>query len=110
MVSVVRKDTGNFIYMRLKKHNCPECGKQMKIVKMVKVVKSKTKEANGFNVPACDVAPGEKAKYIWYDFKCKDCGKNYTEEALRPIERKLKKQKKEEEKAAKKAAKLEKNK
>lgn len=104
MVSVVRKDTGNFMYMRLKKHNCPECGKQMKIVKMVKVVKSKTKEANNLNISACE---GERVKFIWYEFQCKDCGKNYSEETLKPIEKRLKKQKKEEEKAAKKAAKQE---
>ena len=31
MVSVVKKDTGSFLYMRVMKHNCPVCGKQMKV-------------------------------------------------------------------------------
>ncbi len=101
MVSGVKKDTGSFVYMRLMKHNCPECGKQMKVVKMTKVVKAKTKEAKNFDFTACDLSLGDKVKFIWYEFKCKDCEKNYTEADLRVIE----KQKKKEQKAAAKAEK-----
>ena len=101
MVSGVKKDTGSFVYMRLMKHDCPVCGKQMKVVKMTKVVKAKTKEAKNFDFTACDLSLGDKVKFIWYEFKCKDCDKNYTEADLRVIE----KQKKKEQKAAAKAEK-----
>ena len=37
MVKAVKKDTGNVIYMRLMKHNCPVCQKQLKVVKMTKL-------------------------------------------------------------------------
>ena len=101
MVSGIKKDTGSFVYMRLMKHDCPVCGKQMKVVKMTKVVKAKTKEAKNFDFTACDLSLGDKVKFIWYEFKCRDCDKTYTEASLRAIE----KQKKKEEKAAQKAEK-----
>ena len=101
MITGVKKDTGNFIYMRVMKHNCPQCGAQMKVVKKKKVVRAKTREAKRFDFTACDLSLGDKVKFIWYEFKCKDCDKNYTESALKAIE----KQKKEEEKAAVKEAK-----
>lgn len=108
MVSGVKKDTGNFIYMRIKKHDCPECGQQMKVVKMTRVVKAKTKEAKNFDFTACDLSLGDKVKFIWYEFKCKDCDKTYTEADMRVIEKQKKKEEKIAQKAEKKAAKEEK--
>ena len=105
MVSGVKKDTGNFIYMRLMKHNCPGCGKQMKVVKMTKVVKAKTKEAKNFDFTACDLPLGDKVKFIWYEFKCRDCDKTYTEASLRAIEKQKKKEQKATQRAEKKAEK-----
>lgn len=106
MVSGVKKDTGNFIYMRLMKHNCPECGKQMKVVKFSKVVRAKTKEAKNFDFTACDLSLGDKVKFIWYEFKCKDCDKTYTEASLRAIEKQQKKEQKAAQKAEKKAERI----
>ncbi len=106
MVSVVKKDTGNFIYMRVRKHNCPECGKQMRVVKMTKTVRSKTKEAKGFDFSACDISLGEKVKFIWYEFECKSCKKTYAEDKMKAIEKKQKKEQKTAAKAEKKAEKL----
>ena len=106
MVSGVKKDTGSFVYMRLMKHDCPVCGKRMKVVKMTKVVKAKTKEAKNFDFTACDLPLGEKVKFIWYEFKCKDCDKTYTEADLRVIEKQKKKEQKAAQKAEKKAERL----
>lgn len=106
MVSGVKKDTGSFVYMRLMKHDCPVCGKQMKVVRLTKVVKAKTKEAKNFDFTACDLSLGDKVKFIWYEFKCKDCDKNYTEADLRVIEKQKKKEQKAALKAEKKAEKL----
>lgn len=103
MVSGVKKDTGSFVYMRVKKHNCPQCGEQMKVVKFTKVVRAKTKEAANFDFTACDLSLGDKVKFIWYEFKCKKCDKTYTEAAMRDIEKQQRKKEKAEKKAAKKA-------
>jgi transposase-like protein len=105
MIKATKKDTGNLIYMRLKKHNCPICDKQMKVIKMTKVVKAKTKEAANFNFKACDFNLGEKVKFIWYEFKCKNCNKQFTEEDMRRIEKEMKKKAAKERREAKKAAK-----
>lgn len=106
MVSGVKKDTGSFVYMRLMKHDCPVCGKQMKVVKMTKVVKAKTKEAKNFDFTACDLSLGDKVKFIWYEFKCRDCDKTYTEASLRAIEKQKKKELKAAQKAEKKAERI----
>ena len=123
MIKAVKKDTGSFVYMKLKKHMCPTCGKQLKVVKMKKTVRSKTKEAANFDFTAANVRLGEKVKFIWFEFRCPDCEVQYTEDALRKIEKKakadaaeadkaerrLKKEiKKSEKKAAKEAEKAEK--
>lgn len=88
MIKAVKKDTGSFVYMKLKKHACPTCGKQLKVVKMKKTVRSKTKEAANFDFTAANVRLGEKVKFIWFEFRCPDCEVQYTEDALRKIEKK----------------------
>jgi hypothetical protein len=105
MIKATKKDTGNTVYMRLKKHNCPKCGEQLKVVKLKKVVKAKSKEASNFDFSACDKSLGEKVTFIWYEFKCKSCEVRYTEEQMRAHEKALKKQEKKEKKEQKKAEK-----
>ena len=109
MIKAVKKDSGSVYYMRLKKHACPSCAAQLKVVKMKKTVKANTEEAAGFKFSAAGHPLGEKVKFIWYEFKCPECDTRFTEDALRKIEKKAKKDaaraKKEEKKSAKKAAK-----
>ncbi len=108
MIKAVKKDTGSFVYMKLKKHACPECGKQMKVVKMKKTVKANTKEAASFDFTAANTRLGERVKFIWFEFRCRDCEVQYTEEALRKIEKKAKKDAAKAKKAEKKEKKAEK--
>lgn len=107
MIKAVKKDTGNVIYMRLKKHNCPVCDKQMKVARMSKVVKAKTKEAVGFDFKACDLPLGEKVKFVWYEFKCKDCGKQYTEADMRRHDKLVRREAAAQKRAEKRAARAE---
>ena len=99
MIKAVKKDTGSFVYMKLKKHACPTCGRQLKVVKMKKTVRSKTKEAANFDFSAANVNLGEKVKFIWFEFRCPDCEVQYTEDALRKIEKKARADTAEAEKA-----------
>ena len=99
MIKAVKKDTGSFVYMKLKKHACPMCGRQLKVVKMKKTVRSKTKEAANFDFTAANVNLGEKVKFIWFEFRCPDCAVQYTEDALRKIEKKARADAAEAEKA-----------
>ena len=99
MIKAVKKDTGSFVYMKLKKHACPTCGSQLKVVKMKKTVRSKTKAAANFDFSAANVNLGEKVKFIWFEFRCPDCEVQYTEDALRKIEKKARADAAEAEKA-----------
>ena len=112
MIKATKKDTGNVIYMRLKKHNCPICDQPLKVIRMTKVVKAKTKEAANFDFKACDLPLGEKVKFIWYEFKCRECGKQFTENDMRRHDKQMKKEaataKKAERRAARAEAKAEK--
>ena len=74
----------------------------MKLIKKKKVVRAKTVEAKKFDFNVCDISLGDKVKFIWYEFKCKDCDKTYTEADMKAIE----KQKREEAKAAAKEARI----
>ena len=104
MIKAVKKDTGNVIYMRLMKHNCPVCHNQLKVVRLTKVVKSKTNEAK-FNFNVCDMPVGEKVKFIWYEFKCRECDVRFTEAQIKEAEKAAKKAQRQAEKQAEKDAK-----
>lgn len=103
MVTGVKKDTGNVIYMRLKKHCCPECGSHVSVVRMKKVVRSKTRAAKGFDFDVCDASLGERVKFIWYEFRCRECKKQFTEAHMKEYERQRKKELKKQEKTQNKA-------
>ncbi len=96
MVTAVKKDTGSFVYMRLKKHNCPDCGGKLGVTKRKKTVKAGSAEAKAFDFSVGDIDLGGKVKFIWYEFKCKSCGHLFTEAKMKEIEKKLKEEKKRE--------------
>ncbi len=91
MIKAKKKDTGSMVYMRFIKHDCPKCQSKLKVVKMVKVVKSNTKEAKNFDFTACDISLGDRVKFIWYEFKCPSCGARYKEADLKTVEKAAKK-------------------
>ncbi|MBE6583550.1 MAG: hypothetical protein E7649_01020 [Ruminococcaceae bacterium] len=105
MVKAVKKDTGNVIYMRLMKHNCPVCQKRLKVVKMTKVVKAKSREAKQFNFNVCNISLGDKVKFVWYEFKCRDCDLRFSEAEIKAAEKTQKKEAKRAARVQKKAEK-----
>jgi len=109
MIRTKIKDHGSFVYMRMKKHTCPTCQGKLKLVKMKKTVRARTRKAVDLGYLAAGRSVGEKTKYIWYEFKCSECGAQFRENVLRHQEKLAKKNaaaaKKSEKKEAKKAAK-----
>ena len=71
MVTGVKKDYGNITYMRIKKHNCPDCGGATFVRKVKKRVKSGSKLAKNFDFSVGDTLLSGTVKFIWYEFKCK---------------------------------------
>ena len=104
MVSGVKKDTGSFVYMRMKKHVCPDCGHPVFIKKIKKKIKSDSRAAKDYDFHIGEVELKGTVKFIWYEFKCTDCGNQFTEAQMRKFEEAEKKRLKEEARAAKKAA------
>ena len=108
MVSGVKKDTGSFVYMRMKKHVCPDCGHPVFIKKIRKKIKSDSRAAKDYDFHIGEVELKGTVKFIWYEFKCTDCGNQFTEAQMRKFEEAEKKRLKEEARAAKKAARAQK--
>ena len=108
MVSGVKKDTGSFVYMRMKKHVCPDCGHPVFIKKIKKKIKSDSRAAKDYDFHIGEVELKGTVKFIWYEFKCTDCGNQFTEAQMRKFEEAEKKRLKEEAKAAKKEARAQK--
>ena len=74
MVSGVKKDSGDVIYMRLKKHVCPDCGQKVFVRKIKKTIKAGSKAAKDYDFTVGDITLDGKVKFIWYEFKCTGCG------------------------------------
>ena len=105
MVTGVKKDYGSITYMRLKKHNCPDCGGATFLRKVKRRVKSGSKAAHNYNFNVGDTVLSGTVKFIWYEFKCKNCGNQYTEAQMRAFEEVKKAEEKAQNKAEKKAEK-----
>ena len=103
MVSGVKKDTGSFVYMRMKKHVCPDCGHPVFIKKVKKKIRSDSRAAKDYDFYIGDVELKGTVKFIWYEFRCTDCGNQFTEAQMREFEIAEKKRAREEARAAKKA-------
>lgn len=101
MVTGVKKDHGDFMYMRLQKHNCPDCGQPTFVKKVKRRVHSSSRRAKNYDFTVGDTTLSGNVKFIWYEFKCKGCGNQYTEAEMKAFEEEQKR----EEKAAKKAQK-----
>ena len=69
--------------------------------KVKRKVKSGSKTAQNFDFSVGDTILSGTVKFIWYEFKCKNCGNQFTEAQMKAFEE----QKKAEEKAQKKAEK-----
>ena len=109
MVSGVKKDSGDFVFMRLKKHVCPDCGQKVFVRKIKKTIKAGSRAAKDYDFTVGDITLEGKVKFIWYEFKCTDCGNQFTEAQMRNFEEAEKKRLKEEARAAKKTAKKQMN-
>ena len=100
MVKGVKKDYGDVVYMRFKKHMCPECGNSCFVKKVKRKIDTKRLSDSQKQATGTTTIEG-KVKFIWYEFRCTGCGNQYTEAEMKKYET----EKQAAEKAAKKAAK-----
>ncbi len=84
----VSREFGDFFFIYFKKHSCPKCGNELKPVKVSEIVDSKSEKAKDFDFSSEDVYLKGKIKFIWAEFKCADCGKQYTVNYIKNINNK----------------------
>ena len=64
MISGIKKDTGSFVYMRLKKHVCPDCGQPVFLKKIKKKIKSDSRAAKNYDFHIGDVELKGTVKFM----------------------------------------------
>jgi len=91
MAMSVSRDFGNPFFIHFKKHYCPTCSREMIVVKVERVVNSKSQEAGNFDFRfGCGSHPGKmfgNVRFIWNEFKCPCCGLQISIEAMRNKEK-----------------------
>lgn len=76
------------IFVHAKKHNCPNCGQQLTVKRVSRVINSESEEAKEFDFSfAGDGFLGGDVEFSFEVFQCDACGKEYSIKELKAIER-----------------------
>lgn len=74
-------------YILLKKHYCPDCNKRLRLVKKSKIVNSNSPEAKNYDFNSGDGFMDGNVRFVWKEFQCPMCQKEFTIEDMRRAER-----------------------
>lgn len=77
----------NPFYVNLKKHHCPVCGRLLNKTKVSKTVNSNSLESRKFDFHTLDNYMIGNVKFIYTEFQCVTCKRNYTIEEMKIIEK-----------------------
>ena len=80
------------LFMKWGKHYCPACSETLKKVKVSKIVNSGSDEAKDFDFSGSDGYMTGNVKFIWTEFFCAKCGKNYAINDIYNAEKSAKRQ------------------
>lgn len=83
----IKRICKNPIFVHLKKHYCPDCGELLNKTSVSKIVHSDSPEAADFDFQSVDRYMIGNVKFIWTEFQCAVCGKNYTIDQLKRTEK-----------------------
>ena len=83
----VKRIWANPFYLRIKKHFCPICNEQLSPIKVSKLVNSASKEAKEYDFSSSDGYMLGNIKFIWSEFRCKSCNKDYTVSEIKEMEK-----------------------
>ena len=76
-------------YARYKQHYCPKCKSVLSLIKVSKVVNSKSPEAKDYDFSSFDFTDGD-VKFIWDEFVCPACDYQISIRDMALIEKKEK--------------------
>lgn len=74
-------------YTLFKKHYCPNCKNKLKLVKKSKTVNSNSPEAKNYDFNLGDGFMEGNVKFVWKEFECAMCQKEFTVNEIRSTER-----------------------
>lgn len=77
----------NPLYVNFKKHYCPECHSKLKKIKVSKIVNSSSPESEEFDFQSGETYMIGNVKFIWTEFQCPACGKKFSIDKMKSIER-----------------------
>lgn len=89
----VKRSWSRPFFMSFKKHYCPVCGEALQKIKVSKIVNSKSEEAKNFDFSSScgDGFMAGDVKFIWTEFNCSKCNRNYSINEIHKIEKLSKK-------------------
>lgn len=79
------------LFMKWGKHHCPVCGEELQKTKVSKIVHSKSEEAKNYDFSGSDGYMIGNVKFIWTEFVCAKCNKNYSINDIYQAEKRAKK-------------------
>ncbi len=79
----------NPFYVIFKKHYCIDCGELMSKIEVSKIVNSNSPEAKDFDFHTVDNYMIGDVKFIWTEFQCPKCKKQFTIDEMKRIEKGL---------------------
>ncbi|MBQ8419667.1 MAG: hypothetical protein IJY37_04870 [Clostridia bacterium] len=79
----IKREWSNPVFVYVKKHFCPKCGKKLSVVKCEKIVDSASKEAKNYDFSCGNGFFVGNIKFIQTEFRCRKCKKNYSIEEVK---------------------------
>lgn len=81
------------LFMKWGKHYCPVCGEELKKINASKIINSKSEEGKNFDFSFSggDGYMNGNVKFIWTEFFCSKCSKNYSINEIYQLEKNAKK-------------------
>lgn len=75
--------------MNFKKHYCIDCAEQVRKIKVSRIVNSNSPEAKDFDFHTVDNYMIGDVKFIWVEFQCPKCKRQFTIDEMKQIEKAL---------------------
>lgn len=87
----VQRIFDNPFYTYFRNHLCPKCGSILDVIKVKRVVNSKSPEAKNFDFSSGETFMIGDVKFIWNEFLCPKCNFQISVKEKRKLDKELKK-------------------
>lgn len=77
----------SLFYTYFQKHYCPNCGARLDVIKVSRVVNSKSEEAINFDFRNVDNYLVGDVEFTWDEFRCNNCGYQLSIKEKRKVDK-----------------------